>query len=144
MVWVIVAVVGVVVLAYVLSRLSNNEPGNDTPTVRPRADSYQPPAPVSKPVPSRLSATEVLARARDLRIRKAQWPAIWSELNPGGDPTLQQLLVDLRNDGLQFAPHDGLRRIEIAAESIATNVGADAVTVLKKVLVHADFLDKFK
>ena len=76
--------------------------------------------------------------------RNAQWQEIWSELNPGSDPAVQQLLLDLRNDGLQFAPHDGLRRVELAAESLAATTGADAVTVLKKVLGQTDLLDKFR
>ncbi|HSB71837.1 MAG TPA: hypothetical protein VLT62_21110 [Candidatus Methylomirabilis sp.] len=144
--WVVLAIVGFVVLVFVLSRLSKSEPDTDdgTTTQGTRTDTYQPPAPVTKRGPSRLLAAEVIARARDLQTRNAQWPEIWTELNPGSDPSMQQLLLDLRNDGLQFAPHDGLRRIELAAESLATIDGADAATVLKKILGQTDLLDKFK
>jgi hypothetical protein len=144
--WVALAVVGFLILAFVLYRLSKGTPDTHDGTTfqRPRTDTYQPPTHASKRGPSRLSAAEVLTRARDLHGRNAQWPEIWSELNPGSDSTVQQLLLDLRNDGLQFAPHDGLRRIELAAESLAAIAEGDAVTVLKKVLGQTDLLDKFK
>jgi len=92
--------------------------------------------------PALPSAAVTLNRVHALQARNAQWADIWAELNPGGDPTVQQLLLDLRNDGLQFAPSDGLRRIELAcAETAAT---ADVATVLRKVLGKADVLDRFQ
>jgi hypothetical protein len=92
----------------------------------------------------RLALAEVLARARALSARRAQWPDIWADLNPGDDPTVRQLLVDLRNDGLQFAPGDGLRRIELACEELTGKTGADIRTVLRKVLGKGDVLDSFQ
>jgi hypothetical protein len=92
----------------------------------------------------RVSASEVLVRVRALQARGAQWPDIWAELNPRDDPTVQQLLMDLRNDGLQFAPSDGLRRVEQACEELAGIPTADVVVVLQRVLGKGDVLDTFR
>ena len=98
----------------------------------------------ARPEPQRLSAADMLARVRRLQASNAQWAEIWSELNPGNDPTLQQLLLDLRNDGLQFAPSDGLRKIELVCEGLTAAPGTDAAAVLRQVLGQQDILDKFK
>jgi hypothetical protein len=144
--WVLLAIVGVVVLGYIVSRLLKLEATTRelaaaqaarTATIRP------PPTP-SRRGPSRLSVADMLVRVRELRARTGQWPEIWSVLNPSGDPTVQQMLIDLRNDGLQFAPSDGLRRIELACEELAATPNADAAAVLKKVLGNTDILDRFR
>ena len=125
--WVFLAIVGIVVLGYVLFRRTNWSP-----------------APVSQRGPSRLSSTEMLARVRELEARNAQWLEIWSQLNPGSDSAVQQLLLDLRNDGLQFAPSEGLRKIELACKELTGAPDPDAVVVLRKVLGKTDVLDKFR
>jgi hypothetical protein len=144
--WIVIAVVGLVILTSVLYGLLKSKPkahhGQTTQTTGARTS--QRPAPIGKPSPARLSAAEVLARVRGLQGENAQWQEIWSRLNPGGDPLVQQLLLDLRNDGLQFAPSDGMRRIERASAGLATVPGADALNVLSQVLGQTDLLDKFK
>ena len=90
--------------------------------------------------PSQISSGELLILVRELRQRNAQWPEIWSKLNPHHDPTLQHLLLELRNDGMQFAPNDALRKLEIGCEDREL---IDAVDVLKAVLGQADLLDRF-
>jgi hypothetical protein len=144
--WVALVVIAIVVLVFVLSRLAKSKSGthHGTTSPSPGTGTYQPTVPASKRGPSTLSAAEVLARVRELRNWNGQWPEIWTVLNPGDDPTVQQLLLDLRNDGLQFAPHDGLRRIELASEDLASIGCADVVTVLRKVLGQTDVLDKFE
>jgi hypothetical protein len=100
------------------------------------------PSPPERRGPTRPSAADTLARVRALQARNAQWADVWAELNPGDDPTVRQLLLDLRNDGLQFAPEDGLRRIELACEGAAAD--ADVAAVLYTVLGKTDVLDRFR
>jgi hypothetical protein len=54
------------------------------------------------------------------------------------------LLLDLRNDGLQFAPSDGLRRIELACEEATSGPSADVADILRRVLGKTDLLDRFR
>src|SRR5262245_22657080 len=105
------------------------------PGVRPGASLGVRPgtaAPPSRRGVARLSAAETRARAQELYARNAQWPQIWSALNPAGDSVVQQLLLELRNAGLQFAPSDGLSKVESACEGLAADPAADVVVVLRK------------
>ena len=94
--------------------------------------------------PVRPSTAETLARVRALQSRNAQWADIWAELNPNDDSAVRELLLELRNDGLQFAPADGLRRIELACEEAVAGPSADVGTILRRVLGKTDVLDKFR
>lgn len=98
----------------------------------------------NKAVAHGSAVADLLARTRGLTTRDAQWPDIWAALNPADDPTVRELLLELRNDGLQFAPSDGLRRIELACEELANDPQVDAVGILRRVLGKTDVLDRYR
>src|SRR4051812_2859231 len=113
----------VVVVLYLVFRSKPAEPSSRDRVSQPPVDHYRPQAAAdnrdTRARPSRLSVADMLPCVRDLQARTAQWPEIWSRLNPYGDTGVQQLLMDLRNDGMQFAPSDGLSKIEQACLSLA-------------------------
>lgn len=130
--WVIIAVVGMALLVFILSRVSRGH----TPTERvpaaqvARPESFLLRAP-ARQEPSRLSAREMLSRLQTLRDSNAQWDAIWSHLNPCSDPEVQQLLVEIRGPHM-FAPHVGLSVIEDGCKQVlASSPTADALTALR-------------
>jgi hypothetical protein len=137
--YIILAIVGVAVLVLVLSRLSKSQPSPDeapAPKGEPRG-TFQQPAP-AKREPSRLSAAEVCSRVQALQAANAQWEAIWSQLNPSGDPQVQELLIEIRGPHM-FAPHVGLGVIEEGCQRVlASSPTADAVAALREAIRRAD------
>lgn len=90
------------------------------------------PSPSIKEVATALSAAEVLSRVRVLRQRNAQWEEILPELNPSGDPEVQQLLIEIRRLHM-FAPHLGLGVIEDGCKrALASSPEADALAALRE------------
>jgi hypothetical protein len=88
--------------------------------------------------PSVVTAAELLVAVQRLQESNAQWPAIWEEINPDDDPVVRALLVELRNRGLQFTPHIGLNRIELACRRLMPDQRTDRVALLKSVLEAPD------
>jgi hypothetical protein len=122
-----------------LTRLSKSQTPEDEAPV-PQAvhpDSFQPPAPTRRG-PSTLSAAAMLPRVQALRAADAQWGAIWSQLNPAGEPDVQQLLIEIRGPHM-FAPHLGLGVIEEACERVlASSPEGDALAVLREATRRAE------
>ena len=87
---------------------------------------------------SGLSAAEMLSRIGGLRDGDAQWDAIWSELNPMGDPEVQRLLVEIRGPHM-FVPHLGLSVIEDGCRRVlAVSPEADALAALREAIRSQD------
>jgi hypothetical protein len=137
--WVIAGIVVLAILIIVVSqRLKRQTRSNGIPTqdVVP-SERYRPSAPTRR-VPSRLSATEVLSRVKALRDGNAQWDEILSELNPTGDPDVQQLLIEIRGPHM-FVPHVGLGVIEDGCErALALSPKADALSALREATGRQD------
>lgn len=147
--WILVVVVGVAVLIFALSRLSKPQDRQDwsppAETARregygtpppPQQQEYRPRAAAPLP-PRRLSAKEMLSCLEELRQAGAQWDVIWSRLNPGGDPEVQRLLVEIRGPHM-FAPHLALGVIEVGCQrALAQSPDADALAGLQ-VATHDD------
>jgi hypothetical protein len=94
--------------------------------------------------PARPSAAEALARVRALQARGGQWEDIFAVLDPQADPAVRGPLLGIRNDGLQFAPADALRRLELAAQAVAADPAADLLAVVAAAADRADVLDRYR
>jgi hypothetical protein len=76
------------------------------------------------------SAKWLLVEAEGLAASRAQWEEILEVLNPGADPRMHDLLLELREPHM-FAPRAGLEAIGQGCRiSLRANAGADAFTAL--------------
>ncbi len=127
----VVAVTAIVVMVFVLvppsgSRAQGKQPGGLWRSI------------VGSRGQSRLTAAEMLTRVKALRKANAPWDVIWAELNPGNDPEVQRLLIEIRGPHM-FAPHLGLGVIEDGCKRVlASSPGADAVAALREATRRAD------
>jgi hypothetical protein len=133
--WVVVgvAVLGVAVVALIVVIVVfawQRGTGNELPA----AERWTEERPIALSVlvaPSRLSAAEMLDRARSLQEAGGQWGAVFEQLNPQNDPDVQKLLVEIRGPHL-FAPHLGLGVIENGCrKALADSPGADGLAALQ-------------
>jgi hypothetical protein len=107
--WVVIAAVTVIISILIVTQRS--EPSLAV-THRVKGDT----PPVAPATPRQgMSAEEVLDRVQKLRLANAQWPDIWQALNPDGDATTQQLLIELRGPHM-FNPRQGLNMLEITLQ----------------------------
>jgi hypothetical protein len=60
---------------------------------------------------------QLLSQVIALKRRDAQWPEILKTLNPGDEPRIRALLLELRLPHI-FAPHTALNIIESVCESV--------------------------
>ena len=85
-----------------------------------------------------ISASEVYRRVEKLQRSNAQWPQIWSVINPGGEPEAQRLLTQLRGPYM-FAPHLGLNMLKIGCQRALTHSPkADRVDAIREALLADD------
>lgn len=137
--WAIVAVVVLAILVFAVSRGLKRQTRSDGFSSQDvvTSDRYRS-SPPTRQVPPRISATEVLSRVRVLRNANALWDVILSELNPTGDPEVQQLLIEIRGPHM-FVPHVGLGVIEDGCErALALSPTADALTALREATGRQD------
>jgi hypothetical protein len=80
--------------------------------------------------PATYSVSELLRRLTGLQIGKAEWPEIFTTLNPDNDPEAQRALESLRGPHM-FVPDVALNVIEAECRRIITFApGADWLTAL--------------
>ena len=80
--------------------------------------------------PAPYSVSELLRRLTALQIGKAEWPEIFTTLNPDNDPEAQRALENLRGPHM-FVPDVALNVIEAECRRIITFApGADWLTAL--------------
>jgi hypothetical protein len=85
-----------------------------------------------------MSVAQVVGRVKELQAANAQWPEIWQALNPGGNPQVQDLLVELRGPHM-FAPHVALNMLEEGCLRVmVVDSNADLVAALRATLKSGD------
>jgi hypothetical protein len=124
--WALLVVAVGVVLAVVLLRGAKGQPQADALSREANA------------VPHGMTAAEMLRRVAALDPANAQWPEIWAQLNPDGDPAVQQLLIDFRGPYL-FAPHAAINVLRIGCErALAASPTADRVAAIRAAMQADD------